>query len=244
MSLPFFPMFPSDFEAKTSHLSMAEDGAYNRLLRICWMTPGCTIPADEAWIMRRARAHTDDEKEAVRAVLAEFFKVENGRYSNARLAREWLAANEAHEKRKNAGSKGGKAKALKANNSASSNAVAKPKQPEPEPEPEIKEEGKPSSQKNRGTRLPRDWVLPVEYVEWALSQQWPEHVIRAEADKFRDYWHSVAGQKGVKLDWQATWRNWMRNSKTPRIYEGGRNEPANKSRERMAAFIAGARGTP
>jgi uncharacterized protein YdaU (DUF1376 family) len=127
-------MFPSDFEAKTSHLTLAEDGAYNRLLRICWMTPGCTIPADEAWIMRRVRAHTEADKEAVRAILAEYFTDENGRYSNAKLSRIWREANEAHEKRKNAGSKGGKAKALKTNNSASSNAVAKPKQPEPEPE--------------------------------------------------------------------------------------------------------------
>lgn len=129
-------MYPSDFEAKTSHLTIAEDGAYNRLLRICWMTPGCTMPADEAWIMRRARAHNDAEKETVRAVLAEFFKVVGGRYSNARLTREWLAANEAHEKRKKAGAKGGKSKALKTNKTGPSNAVAKPKQPEPEPEPD------------------------------------------------------------------------------------------------------------
>ena len=135
MSLPYFPMFPSDFEAKTSHLTLSEDGAYNRLLRISWMTPGCTMPADEAWIMRRARAHTDQDKADVRAILAEFFTVENGRYSNAKLMRIWADANEAHEKRKNAGAKGGKAKSLKTNKPASSNAVAKPKQPEPEPEP-------------------------------------------------------------------------------------------------------------
>jgi uncharacterized protein YdaU (DUF1376 family) len=133
-------MYPSDFEAKTSHLTLAEDGAYNRLLRICWMTPGCTMPADDAWIMRRARAHTDADKDIVRAVLSEFFTVENGRYSNAKLMQIWLASNEAHERRKNAGSKGGKAKALKTNKTASSNAVAMAKQPEPEPEPYKKED--------------------------------------------------------------------------------------------------------
>jgi len=136
MSLPYFPMFPSDFEAKTSHLTLAEDGAYNRLLRMCWMNPGCTIPADEAWIMRRLRAHSEQDQETVRTVLNEFFTVENGRYSNAKLMQIWLDSNEAHEKRKNAGAKGGKAKSLKNNNSVSSNAVAKPKQPEPEPKKE------------------------------------------------------------------------------------------------------------
>jgi len=134
MSLPYFPMYPTDFEAKTSHLTLAEDGAYNRLLRICWMMPGCTMPADETWIMRRARAFSEEEQQAVRAVLGEFFDIENGRYSNARLTKEWLAANEAHQRRKMAGKKGGEAKSLKSNKTASSNAKAKLKQPEPEPE--------------------------------------------------------------------------------------------------------------
>ena len=137
MILPYFPMYPSDFEAKTSHLTIAEDGAYNRLLRICWMTPGCTMPADEAWIMRRARAVTDEDRAAVLAVLSEFFTIENGRYSNAKLMRVFREANEAHEKRKNAGAKGGKAKGAKSNDFAQSNAKAMPKQPEPEPEPDI-----------------------------------------------------------------------------------------------------------
>ena len=34
-----------------------------------------------------------------------------------------------------------------------------------------------------------------------------------EAEKFRDYWNAQPGVKGRKLDWQATWRNWCRNSK-------------------------------
>lgn len=133
MSLPYFALYPKDFEAKTSHLSMIEDGAYNRLLRLCWMTPSCTIPADEAWVMRRMRAHTDDEKAAVRAVLAEFFERKNGRYINVKLTEVWLDAKAAHERRKNAGSKGGLAKSLKANQSASSNAKAGLKQPKPKP---------------------------------------------------------------------------------------------------------------
>jgi len=133
MSLPYFPMFPSDFEAKTAHLTLLEDGAYNRLLRLCWVTPGCSLPDDDAWIMRRMRARTDDEIEAVRTVLDEFFTVENGRLSNARLTQEFTKANESYEKRKNAGAKGGAAKARKTNKKTPSNATAMRKQPEPEP---------------------------------------------------------------------------------------------------------------
>lgn len=135
MSLPYFPMFPTDFEAKTSHLTLAEDGAYNRLLRLMWMTPGCTLPADDAWIMRRMRVDQVTYDEVVKVVIDEFFTVENGRLSNAKLGRIFTETNEAHKKRVSAGSKGGKAKALKTNNSMSSNAKAMLKQPEPEPEP-------------------------------------------------------------------------------------------------------------
>ena len=31
--------------------------------------------------------------------------------------------------------------------------------------------------------------------------------------EFRDYWRGVAGKAGVKLDWEATWRNWVRSQK-------------------------------
>lgn len=183
MSLPYFPMFPSDFEAKTSHLTLAEDGAYNRLLRICWMTPGCTIPADESWIMRRVRAHSDEEKAAVRAILSEFFTEANGRFSNARLLRVWTEANEAHEKRKNAGAKGGKAKALKTNDSDSSNAKAKPKQPEPEPEPDIREEPNGSLSPDDDPPKPVDDIAAAvsAYNLAAESAGWPKVAVMSKA---------------------------------------------------------------
>jgi uncharacterized protein YdaU (DUF1376 family) len=213
MSLPYFPMYPTDFEAKTSHLTLAEDGAYNRLLRICWMTPSCTMPADEAWIMRRARAVSDHEQESVRAVLAEFFTIENGRYSNARLRREWLAANEAHERRKNAGAKGGKAKSLQAKGKTPSKAKAMPKQPEPEPEPEpIEDTSVSSSVKNRGTRLGKDFVAPQEWIDWAIGLGGNYQYWHNETEKFRDYWSAKSGKDATKLEWKATWRNWCRNA--------------------------------
>jgi uncharacterized protein YdaU (DUF1376 family) len=174
MSLPYFPMYPTDFEAKTSHLSIAEDGAYNRLLRICWMTPGCTMPADEAWIMRRARAVTEADQEAVRAILAEFFTIENGRYSNARLTREWNAANEAHERRKNAGAKGGAAKGAKTKEKVSSKATAMPKQPEPEPEyrDTIVSLGRASASSRKASKraLPENWVPDMAKAQSLMAE--------------------------------------------------------------------------
>lgn len=116
MSLPYFRLYPTDFEADTSHLTLAEDGAYNRLLRLCWMTPGCSLPNDEAWIMRRMRVRSDEEKEVVRTILAEFFTVEKQRVSNPRLTREYQHSTERSNSASKNGAKGGRpAKPLKTN---------------------------------------------------------------------------------------------------------------------------------
>ena len=80
------------------------------------------------------------------------------------------------------------------------------------PEAIHKEEANASSAKNRGTRLPDDWVLPRSWGEWAVAKGFAVERIREEADKFKDYWISKPGAAGRKLDWLATWRNWMRNA--------------------------------
>lgn len=65
----------------------------------------------------------------------------------------------------------------------------------------------------RGERLPDDWVLPKSWGEWALDHfEATSDEIRAEAATFRDFWVSKPGSAGCKLDWLATWRNWVRSS--------------------------------
>jgi hypothetical protein len=64
----------------------------------------------------------------------------------------------------------------------------------------------------RGSRLPEDWRLTTEQIEWAIGAQptWDaEHALKV-CESFRDHWKSVPGSRGVKLDWDATWRNWVR----------------------------------
>lgn len=63
--------------------------------------------------------------------------------------------------------------------------------------------------RSRGTRLPVDWTPPQEYLDWAASER-PDIDGAAVGLVFRDYWIAQPGQKGVKTDWFATWRNWVR----------------------------------
>ncbi|MDI6838012.1 MAG: hypothetical protein QMD99_20175 [Rhizobiaceae bacterium] len=66
--------------------------------------------------------------------------------------------------------------------------------------------------KKRASRLPESWSLPRAWGQWAVSEGYSETVIRSEAEKFRDYWISKPGKEATKLDWFATWRNWIRGS--------------------------------
>lgn len=75
-----------------------------------------------------------------------------------------------------------------------------------------------SPKKNsRGSRLPADWTLTPQLETEGFNARstagLPEIDLRAEAEKFRDYWTAKAGAGGCKLDWEATWRNWCRNAK-------------------------------
>jgi len=66
----------------------------------------------------------------------------------------------------------------------------------------------PKSEKSkRACRLPADWQPSPEMAEFARSNGVdPERT----AAVFRDYWVGVPDPKGRKVDWSATWRNWVR----------------------------------
>jgi hypothetical protein len=62
----------------------------------------------------------------------------------------------------------------------------------------------------RGTRIPEPFVVTDDMIVWAR-----EHtplVGRAETDRFIDHWSAIAGARGRKTNWVATWRNWMRRA--------------------------------
>lgn len=68
----------------------------------------------------------------------------------------------------------------------------------------------------RGSRLSPDFFFPKEWCDFLVEQR-PELNAQQTFEKFKDYWIAQAGQKGVKLDWFATWRNWVRNTNAPKV---------------------------
>ena len=81
---------------------------------------------------------------------------------------------------------------------------------ETETETELETETKREEKKTqRGTRLPTDFLLSNEWFDFCRQHR-PELDPQETFEGFRDYWIAQPGQKGVKTDWTATWRNWVR----------------------------------
>ena len=68
--------------------------------------------------------------------------------------------------------------------------------------------------KTSATRLSPDWFPDDELIAFCAAERKDLDPIET-AHRFRDYWIAQPGVKGRKVDWPATWRNWVRNEKTP-----------------------------
>lgn len=77
----------------------------------------------------------------------------------------------------------------------------------------------------RGTRLPADFAPTDEMRNW-VREHCPD-VRLPEHDRFCDHFRGASGQRGVKLDWVATWRNWMRTAQERLDERKARGQPAN-----------------
>ncbi|MET3560834.1 uncharacterized protein YdaU (DUF1376 family) [Bartonella japonica] len=73
------------------------------------------------------------------------------------------------------------------------------------------------SKANRGCRLPADFEPDYDF---AINEGLPPERVKVEIAKFRDYWKAKSGANATKTDWQATWRNWVRNSKDHKNKQG------------------------
>lgn len=92
----------------------------------------------------------------------------------------------------------------------------------------------PSSTK-RGSRIPADFGISEPMREWAESKAIDLN-IELETEKFVNYWQSASGQKGVKMDWVATWRNWMLNAMEYRKNGANQTNRTSTNREKLSGY--------
>jgi uncharacterized protein YdaU (DUF1376 family) len=97
-----------DYARDTAHLSIMEHGAYTLLLDRVYATEQ-GIAKDQVY--RLARARSKEEREAVDAVLAEFFVLNDGFWNNGRAVREIERAQAKINAARKNGKTGGRPKA-------------------------------------------------------------------------------------------------------------------------------------
>jgi len=191
-----------DYISHTIHLSLEEDLAYRRLLDMYYDTE-LPIPNNIPLVSRKLRISA----EVVKTVLDEFFELTEEGFKNFRAESEIAEYQRFIEKQKANGSKGGRPK--KSHRKPTANPTQSQKKPNQEP---ITNNQEPYKERTRGSRLSADFVLPKEWADWARQER-PDLDLRSVGEQFKDYWSAKAGSGSTKLDWQATWRNWVRNQK-------------------------------
>jgi uncharacterized protein YdaU (DUF1376 family) len=195
-----------DYRRDTMHLSLLEHGVYRQLLDLYYLNE-CELNANA---MRLICARNAEEMQAVETVLNEFFiKTETG-WSHKRC--------EAEIERFHAKSLKAKASADARWKADDANAMRT--------QCEGNANHKPiTNNHSKGARIDKDFLLNQEWADEALKIK-PNLSTKEMIDifaTFKDYWISKAGKDGVKLDWLATWRNWIRRQevKTTQIRTNG-----------------------
>lgn len=84
--------------------------------------------------------------------------------------------------------------------------------PEADTDTDTEKEKIKTKREDRATRLSHDWTPSPEDLSFCREHR-PDLKPTETAERFRDHWIAQPGAKGRKLDWHATWRNWVRNER-------------------------------
>jgi len=192
----------ADYRKDTGHLSTVEHGIYRQLIDWYYLDEK-PIPIETQVVMRRLRLGSEHEA-SLQNVLADFFIKSKDGYKQGRID---LEINEYHsqaDKNRTNGKLGGRPKKTQ------SVIPANPDESENNPNHEpVTNNHKPSSTATRGSRLPNNWKPDSDLAAWSKTER-PDLDLRKVLEEFRDYWGSLAGSRATKVDWDGTWRNWVR----------------------------------
>lgn len=203
--LPYYKAYPRDFIEGTIGMDFETKGAYRLVLDLIYMQSG-KLPDDARYISGLLGCSVK-KWIPIRNRLVEAGKlVASGGYlANHRADKELDSSKSFQTKQADNRRRPNK-------NNGLPDTVVSPKVNHTDTDTEEEKETPNGVSKKKASRLPDDWRLPRAWGEWALAEKLPEPDVRLEADKFRDYWHGESGQKAVKLDWLAVWRNWVRKA--------------------------------
>lgn len=242
----FYKRYPADYGRKTARLTLAQHGAYALLLDELYTTE-LPLPAELDELFRICRAMNKSEQDAVRVVAEKHFPIgEDGLRHNRRATVELIEAEPALAAARANGKKGGRPKKetqQKPTGLSDGNPAETHDEPSAKPPQSSDTSTSLRSAEVRASRLPKPFELPEEWGLWAGEER-PELDLVRTAAKFADYWHGKGGKEGRKLDWFATWRNWVRDERAPAAVQrqSFKERDAAKSAEKVRAWTGGLLG--
>ena len=244
----YFQFHIGDYSAATAHLSLLEDAIYGRLLRR-YYTDEKPIPADLSAASRLVGARSEEEREAVRVVLAEFFKLTEDGWRNSRADREIDAYHRMKKGGANGASKrwakGGDGEAMptpcppQANPNANHEPLTINQEPEEQKPPADKPPRKSKRQLAAEYPLP-DWIDRALWARWIEGRTKPEAGLPENVAKlaaWRQQGHDPAHilREAIASGWQGLFLT------KGTSHEDRRSNGAGSAVERVQAAIAAGR---
>ena len=210
-----------DFNNATRHLTRLERLLYREAIELYYDTE-TQLTLDFDKLSRRLLANSEEEKEALKAVLDEFFTKTDDGYFNDRCDKEITKYQSfAEAGKRGAAIRWDKGSDRGANRGANATPIATNNhKPITNNQEILLGDEKPIASKSKGKVLSNDWVLPKAWGEWAKTEKpnFSNEQIRLIAETFKDHWLANANQANAKKsDWEATWRNWVRRQTTPPV---------------------------
>lgn len=86
--------------------------------------------------------------------------------------------------------------------------------------------------RKRGTRIPEPFLVTPEMRQWA-TERTPGVDVNSATEKFVNHWRA-ATRNATKLDWLATWRNWLISDFDRSPARSGKPTPEQRARQTMA----------
>jgi uncharacterized protein YdaU (DUF1376 family) len=197
-----------DYAKDTAHLSMIEDGAYNRMMDTYYGMEK-PLPLDRERLYRLVRARGASERKTVDAMLEEFFTQEADGWHHKRCDEEITKAHEKSRKAKESANNrwhsDGNANAMRTHNEGN----APNSQYSNSQEPIANSSGARSRRKQPAKACPSEFEVTEEMAKWAVEQGVPAERVIPETEKFLGH-HRAKGT--MFADWQQAWGNWIRKA--------------------------------
>lgn len=180
---PALPLWTDAYLGDTAHLTNEEHGVYLRLLMFAWRSPDCCLPDDDRRLAIMT-GMTDKKWRAIRPVIAAFWTIGNGTWTQKRLTKERDFVKGKSEKNRDAAKARWNGKPLKTNDTSDANAM-----PAHMPEP---------CQTDAPTPIP----TPMKKER--------DKSLSSAHEGFQDFWDQYPHRNGAKKGRQAAEKSWIR----------------------------------